>query len=439
MLQVWAGAIAFSGLCLVSRGAEPAAKAEATLPSWISELSVSAKETYDSNVYGSNEVLAAGYPDLVNKNSWVTSLGVRFVFSASALEGANKDLLVLGYTPTYFNYGSRSDENNTQHRFQVQSKGKAEAWSWNFDNATTYVDGSRETLRYTGYSSYGIGFPRERRAQWQDQGKFFVKYGLGEYFVRAAGSVTLYDLLTSHHVTSGAYAGWLNFVDRYDANAGLDVGWNITKDTALTLGWRNGHQYQQAFYWLPSLAYTSSNNYNRALVGIEGKPLSWLTLNLTAGPDFRHYTAPTARLGVNSANQTALYLEASATATLGKSDTLTLAGKQWRWVSSTGRVSYDDKSWQLSWKHKFNAQFSAQLSTQFQQGQYVNYPTAISATGRNDLLFTNGAQVQWTVTKAFAVTLEDSWQKAQNNVAAAAATGREFERNQLSLGAKYTF
>jgi len=424
-------------------GAEPAPVAAAGgLPSWVVEMSVSAKESYDTNVQGASaQGVSATVPLAVaNETAWVSTVGARFLFSLSDLGGLSKKLLVVGYAPTVFDFAGASSENNTQHRFLLQSSGKASDFSWSLDSSTLYVDGSRDSLGYTNVSAFGAALPRERRAQWQYADKLWVRCEAGNLFVRGCGNLLAYDLLTHHYNTAAPnYRNWQNFIDRYDINGGFDLGWKVTKDAALTLGWRNGYQYQQAFAWSPAWGYNTSNHYQRVLLGLEGKLAPWLTVNVSGGPDYRRFDQPDARRGIVATRPTFAYVDGSVTAALGKNDSLVLLCKRWHWVSSVAKVIYDDHLWSLAWKHTFSPAWSLQLTGQALRAKYDTYPTAISGVPRDDNLRIGTLQIQWVVNKQLTLVADYSLQQCYDTINLPACVGRDYHRQVTGVSAKYSF
>ncbi len=87
---------------------------------------------------------------------------------------------------------------------------------WRGENVFTYIDGSATGPTYPGgqYSAFGIGAPRERRAQFQDRGAISLRCDFGPFFIRPTASLLYYDLQTALVNTPG----YLNFPDRYDVN-----------------------------------------------------------------------------------------------------------------------------------------------------------------------------------------------------------------------------
>lgn len=422
LLRLAAGlaALAAGSLCAAEKTAPPAR------PAWLTELSASAKLGYDTNVFATDNERAT--QALANREAFTATLAVKLTASLSALAGGPKELLVLGYAPTATRFDGLSSENNVAHRFTLQSAAKRGAWSWSVDHATTYIDGSRESLRYNCYNLYGMGFARERHEQLQNNGKAWLRYDGAAYFARATGSLLSHDFRTQLRNPTGTDAGWLNWVDRRDLNGGLDFGWRATKDFALVAGARLGNQHQDATQWAKKY---SSNHYTRVLFGAEGKPTKWLSLAFLVGPDFRRYSA--AGQYVTDRTPRAWTYEGSATATIDKDNSLTFAAKQERWLGSTGQSVYDNQNLSLTWKRRLAAAWSTQLTAQRQQGKYVAPST------RNDVLYSGVAQLQWAATKRLAVTLDYTMQHGDEFVGTTTTSGRGYWRNIVGAGARWAF
>lgn len=396
------------------------------LPTWISELSVNARVGFDSNFYGVDNS-RSGEP-IENHDITVSSVGAKFVFSASQLNGSPKDYLVIGYAPTVTWYGGASSDDNKQHVFTVQSRGQEGNDSWAFNWGTTVIKGSKASPHFNTYNIYGMGLVRDRRSQMVDTGKLWVRRDYTSFFVRGTGSLLINDYRTDLRQATGSDAGWLNWVDRRDINGGLDLGWKLLPETSVFAGYRIGNQRQGATVW--STKY-SSNHYSRVLLGIESKPVKKLSLMLVAGPDFRSYSE--AGQYVDDRTPLAWYCDGSANLTISPEDSLALALKQERWLSSTGQSAYDSKSVSLAWKHKIAAAWNLQVSVQRQQGKYV------APAVRNDAFTSAAAQLQWDVNKQLALTADLTMQDGVDLVGTSATTGRDFHRNVVGVGAKFAF
>ena len=92
-------------------------------------------------------------------------------------------------------------------------------------------------------------------------------------------------------LSTTTYSGYQNYVDRYDLNGGGDIGYKVVTNLAFTLGYRIGEQHQDTLSKsIDKYGQTSSSDYQRLLVGFEGKPFNWLAAKFQAGPDFRQYS-----------------------------------------------------------------------------------------------------------------------------------------------------
>ncbi len=398
----------------------------------LTELSLTVKEIYDSNVFGS-EYNLAGFDEVANVESWVTAVAPKAtvnLLSAFGIDGGSVSALDVGYAGVYSFYHSAPDESNQRHNFINSLKYKSGAWSASLDNTLTYVDGDTTTPHFSTSSAYGSASARERREQFQDRGKFEVRYDDELWFARAVGSLLYYDLRTEQHRAVAEYAGWQNYVDRSDANAGFDFGYKAAQTWALTTGYRYGSQFQDK---LPSDIRPdgkhSNSHYHRVLVGVEGKILPWLKVDLQAGPDFRSYE-DSAYIGINGDSHTWFYSDASLTATLGKNDTLTLSNKIWNFVSSTGVATYRDSTYSLGYKHKFNSALSATAGIRV-LGSAYDAPTV-----RNDWLYTYSLGLQYTVNKHVSLTADYARTQADNRLDEALTPGREFNQDLITLGVR---
>jgi opacity protein-like surface antigen len=432
--------------------------APATLqkPAWLTDLSIGVKESYDDNVYLSGVVPtsytipAGGVEALKDHSSWVTTVSPKLGFNFAPLLGDQKVLqaLTLGYAPDFVTYHEQSSENYNIHRIATAVKVRVDDFSFNLDNGFNYINGSKFGPSYSaGLSAYATGTLRERREQYQDRSTVTFKYDQEKWFLRPTASLLYYDLDTAQLAIG---AGYQNYSDRYDVNGGADLGYKLKKDLAVTLGYRYGHQYQQAYaFAIDHYGQSSSSDYQRVLLGLEGKLFSWLDVKLQGGPDFRNYdnSAP-----VSDYHPTTYYGEAALTATLSKQDTLSFNYRQWRWVSSTGKVPYFDSLYDLNYKHKFNDKLSGNLEGRLLGCDYTSglaagagsTPDHIvgSTNTRNDLFYTVSAGVQYAFNANFSANLAyayDFGRNAQDGLTAATVQPREFDHQLVTLGATFKF
>ena len=253
-----------------------------------------------------------------------------------------------------------------------------------------------------------------------------------------------YNLDTIWHNTSKApYLGYLNFVDRSDANGGTDVGYRVIPNLALTLGYRYGSQFQQQ---LPTSISSdqrySSSTYQRALFGIDGHPLHWLELKLQGGPDFRSYNVHAA---VADLHPTKYYAEAFVLATISRSQSVTFNYKQWTWVSSTGNVPLFDSSYILNYHWSATKQWAFDLAAKIQENDYTggNDLAGNAPSLRADRIYSISPSATYAFTPQLSATLGYSLTSGNNEditlPAAYHAAYRNFIDNVVSLGLLYKF
>jgi len=400
-------------------------------PAWLSDLSVTAAQSYNSNVYGA-EVSVPGFDPVADVGSWVTTLSPKVTFDLKSALGIGDDGAIsafkVGYAGEYAFYwdDDAEDESHERHTITFALKTKSGAWSTTWDNAFLWVDGSESTPRYLRNSAYGNAMARERREQFQDRAKFGIRYDDDQWFLRAVGNLLHYDLHTDHHVATGAYRGWQNFIDRHDANVGLDFGYKVQKDWAMTFGYRYGGQHQGRMAWD---ARSNSSTYHRLLVGVEGKLAPWLKADLTIGPDFRRYTADVR--GINDKNHTWLHTEGSLTADLSKADSLTLTHKVWHWVSSTGTTAYRDSTYQLTYRHKFSSAFSASVGARASGSDYDAPAT------RKDWLLGGSLGVKYDFSKQLSLTADYVYVDTHNRLDEVLYPDRDFDQNLLTVAVRW--
>jgi opacity protein-like surface antigen len=397
-------------------------------PNWLTELSIGITESYDNNVYGvKGDAKGENY-------SWVTMVSPKVGFNFAPLVDSSKNLqsLTLSYAPDISAYHQAASENNVAHRLGNTIKGKKDAFSYNLDNAFVYVDGDDRAPFYLSpdnvRSAYGTSLPRERREQIQDRAKASFQYDWDQCFVRLAASLLYYDLMTDQSTASG----YQNYCDRNDENGGVDVGFKLNQQFAVTLGYRYGHQYQGKTIGAPE---QSCSDYQRVLLGVEGKPLSWLTVAAVGGGDFRQYED---RTPIDDKSSVFGYGEASLTAEASANDTFAFKYKGYQWVSSTGRIPLFENSFDLSYKHKFGKQLILDLGGKLSTSDYNS--GNLPSSNRNDWLYAISAGLTYNINKnlsanlGYLVHLGRNQQDDLTN-----GKYREYDRQVVSLGMGYKF
>lgn len=412
-------------------------------PAWLSEASVTLKESYDDNVFlaGTDRLVAYKLPRgsvaaLANRESWVTTVAPKIGFNlARSFDAPALDVLSFGYAPEIATYHDVSSESHVAHRVPVAFKAHAQDVTVAIENAFTFIDGEQHAPLYPGalLSAYGTGAPRERREQWQDRASVTLQFTREKWFVRPTAALIYYDLLTAQENTPG----YQNYPDRSDVNGGLDLGYKVLPPLALTLGYRFGHQYQDQFTFSP---YSSSCDYQRVLGGIEGKLFPWLDVKVQAGPDFRDYQDDSRGhiTPVDNNQFTTLYADASATATISTNDAVSFRFKRFLWLSSIGKVPYIDTTYELVYRRQIIPKLSAELTGRMLNADYS--PGSLPACKRDDWQYSVCIAATYALNSHASITAGyslDLGRNAQQNLIHGGS--REFDRNLASLGATLKF
>jgi hypothetical protein len=404
----------------------------AGLPTWLTASSVSVKEGYDSNIYGVSDNLA-GHPAIADISSWFTTLsanvGFNLLGSPGPLDSGFVKSLTLVYSADYTEYAAAAREDNLRNTLTLDATGKSGPWSFSIDNPLLYVDGSREDEFFNLYNNLGYGAVRERRNQIQERDTSFLRFDSEGWFVRALDNVTYYNLLIDEHNPVGAYKGYANWVNRDDVYGGLDFGFKVTGDFAFLAGWRLGSQTQAHPYY--SLVANDST-YNRALLGFEGKPLSWLQAQFIAGPDFRRYSGAS-HLGLTGDRHTWLYLRSQLTAKFTPADTLTASARVWHFVSSAGLSSIQETSENVNYRHEFSKEFSASLGLA-ELGHRYDTPTV-----RDDWTTSYPVELTYAISRSLSVIGDYSATSGHSHYPVAVTPGQNFEDNIVSVQLKASF
>lgn len=458
-LKYAALAIIFSALAshVLADGNAPAsiAVSDDQLP-WLTALSLTGREYYDDNVL---VVSGLGMPV---QSSWVTDVafegGVNF--APLIKTGPALSSLALDYNVERADYHQMTSENYTAHRLAQLLQGKLGNFSYSLSNAFAYIDGSKLAEIYARNQLSGANanqddkyrnnfthaVARERRNQDQDRYTAQVRWDApGQVvFVRGVSSLTDYHLNTSLFNTSKApYLGYQDYVDRWDINAGADVGVNVTSTFAFTVGYRDGYQHQDQFALaINSDQHYASNHYQRVLFGFEGSPAKWLTVKFAAGPDFRDFNpdAP-----ITHDRTTRYYGEGSAVATLSKNQSLTLSYKQWVFVSSTGLVPYDDIAYLLSYHLSLLPRLGFDLGSKYLEANYtLGDDLAGSAPSlRDDIEFEGSAGLTYLIAPHLTVGATCVYDKGLNGLEDLPAkyypAYRDFEHDVTGISLRYAY
>ena len=344
-------------------------------------------------------------------------------------------VLSLTYAPDFVRYAALPTENYDAHRAIVAAKGSEGDFSYVFDDTLTFNDASRVAPSYPGdlLNAWGTIYAYQRREALLDRAKTSFRYDLDHWFIRPNAYLAYYGMMTElmNPDAPGTPSGYQNYAPRYDVNGGLDVGYKLTPDLALLVGYRFGHCEQEQFSFLP---YSSSSDYQRALLGLEGKPVKWLDLQLLGGPDFRDYQADSAThiTPLNDLHPVTYYGDANITATLSSSDSLLVKYKGYEFVSCLGKVPYFDSSYCLAYRRKLMERLSLETGAKLLEADYSE--GNLAACRRRDLDYVFTAGLHYDFSKHVAVDLSyqaDLGRNDENDIVNSST--RQFDRDLVSL------
>ena len=423
-------------------------------PAWLTELSLGARESYDDNI-----LLVSG-KGLPTHGSWITGISPKVGFNLAprlGTDSAFKSLTFL-YAPDINIYHDAHQESDDAQRFMNCIKLAEDNFSLSITNSFLYNNGSRTAPIYAESQApggntldkfrnfYGFAAPRERRDQIQDRSTVSMQYDSGDKtFLRPVASLLYYDLRTFfHNNTVAPYIGYQNWPDRYDANGGADWGYRLAPSLAVTLGYRYGHQYQQQLpsSISPADSHYSSNDYQRALLGLEGSPWSWLTFKAQAGPDFRNYNSNAA---VNNFHPIFLYAEGSATATITANQSLSFYTKEWEWVSSAGLVPYYDSTYALTYHWNAARQLGFDLGGKVLNADFHSGTDLIGSepSRRNDIEGCVSLGVSYAFTPHLSASVAYNYTLGRNLMKHLPSTlgpaYRDFDDDLATVGVQYKF
>ena len=423
-------------------------------PAWLTDLGLGVRESYDDNV-----LLVSG-EGMQPESSWITTVSPRVGIDFAPLLGDQSPLhtLSFNYLPDYTIYHDAAAESYDAHRFNQSVKASTGNFLFSLDNGLLYNDGSDEAETYALNQLAGPGgnqddkyrnffaqaAARERRNQIQDRSTVLMRYDWNKFFFRPTASLLYYDLNTDWHNTSVApYKGYQNYPDRSDVNGGADLGYKLTSKVAFTLGYRYGYQYQQQFTPnITSDSHYSSSDYQRILLGLEGKFWNWLDVKLAGGPDFRNYNS---HAPVNDLHPVKYYGEAAVTAAITVHQSLAFNYRQWEWVSSTGLVPYFDSTYALNYHWQATRQLGFDLGGKILEANFGsgNDYAGTAPSRRDDRQYTLSAGATYAFTPHLGASLTYAYDIGRNvldNLPANLEPDyRNFDQNLVSVGLQYKF
>lgn len=412
---------------------------------WKAEATV--KQSYDSNLYLQNtapnaynvsQAQAAGLkPVEANKGSFLTTFTPKVSLAYKPAAAFN---VSAGYAPEMALYYSAEDEDYITHRGTVNFNGACNDASWELLNAATYIQGSTQGPTFARPDDIPAigGIPiRDRRAAFIDHNNFRLTQTAENWLIRPVASVYIHDFLTEqlYQSTKTNYS-YENYVDRDEYAGGVDIGYKAVKNTYLLAGFRFGRQNQGT---LPGANGTTTyshygNYFERALVGVEGSPWTWLKLAVLAGPDFREFDAGTPA-GFDR-NKLLYYWDASATVMPDKKDTITLKSVRYEQPAFSSFSMYQDIKTDLAWRHQFNDRISTLAGFTLYVGDWEE------PVQRDDWIYTPSAAVTYNFDKHLSAELSYSYDWAQNKINSPSeplADNHKFRRHLVSVSVKYVF
>lgn len=387
-----------------------AAPAAATAPSPV-EVAFTGSLGYDNNVYLVDQGALGRVDSVVSTVG--AKIGTKFTNGASA-----------SYAATGSRFWNASDEDNVKHQLAAGYKRSFDAVSVAAATEFAQVQGNDQGNVYgVGYkSTFTTPAPRERRDQLQNKTDLAVRFDTGLGFVRGVGKLQYWDMQT-HAVTGGE-----NYRDRYDLNGGADFGRAFTQGgPEYYLGYRRGYFYQDTD-GTPTTTRNATSQYNRFLVGVDGKVTPSLKLAAQLGWNVNEYTS-----SYDGADKSleGLYQDVTATWKAAANDELQLKTTMARTVSSTSKASLLASSYQLGWKHDFSKQWTSTLTGRLSKTNYDG------STDRSDVLYTGIAALTWNSSANLAWTLSVTQEFAKNilkEVTARDSDQAAFEHTLVSAG-----
>jgi hypothetical protein len=402
---------------------------------------LSIKETYDDNVFildtepNPAVVPPPGFTiSEANKGSLVTSItpGLALNYKPSTAFAA-----AVLYAPECTWYHSAHSEDYVAHRGAINFSGKIDEVSYDWMNSATWIDGSNlgvVTIRPGDCRAIG-GIPlRDRRDATIYRDSLKVTIPAGKWFFRPVVNTYVHDFQTEQYANlTPTQFIYDNFVDRWDVSGGLDVGCEAFSKTKVLVGYRYGHQEQGKLLGVKS---QYSNNYQRFLLGVEGAPAPWLKLAVLAGPDVRDW--PNVVNPQFDKDEILWWIDGTVTLLPTSADSVIFRATRYEQPAFTSQSVYEDIKYDLIWRHKFSDKFTAGAGFTLYIGDWQG------PVNREDWISTPSVMASYAFNAHLVAEAAWSYDSAQNQVPTTAtgatyAEGREFNRNLVSISAKYTF
>jgi hypothetical protein len=372
------------------------------------------EQSYDTNVMLQSVTEKAGI------ESWVTALSANL---AADWRSASGTTARLGYAPTWTQFSARSPEDSIAQRLTGSLNGNTLGATLALQGSAAYVDGSDESVFFTGPGgapATGGATVRDRRDQAVYRGTLRADWKRGPWLIRPVASLYVADFQTRQ----SSAPGYLNHVDRDDLNAGFDLGRTFKPGLSGYIGYRHGSQDQAKL-----LAYPEEydNTYDRILAGIDGRPVDWLSLAVSAGPEFRRY-GPNVHASFPDRDVTNLFVDATATITASRTDVVAMQVKQFQQLSFAGRGAFDDLNLDLAWRHTFSPRASAGVTLHAYNTDFLK------PANRDDWLLTARLQGSYTIDDTWTVDASLLLERGDSTIPN--MPGREYDRSVTALSVR---
>lgn len=385
---------------------------------WTPVLSLSLDAYYDSNVY------IYEFGDLAGQDSMVTQIEPEMGARWKDEDDEPSDFL-FSYHPRFTWFHSEPSEDHITHAVDCRHSGRSGIFSWEMNGRMAYVDGDRQGLLYVGPGGAPAigGFQvRDRRESFFAKETIRLRWDLGPVFVRPLVEGYIHDFMTIHE----PLPGYCNYLDRERFECGLDLGVSVVPGLWLVGGYRAGVQKQDTTQWHP-IHY--SNDYQRALAGLEGEPLPWLKLSFLIGPSFHRFNDTVAPYF--SRNQNRVFVDACVTVKPTRQDTCTIRLGRYEEMISSACGAYEDIQYRANWEHRFTDSISAAADFWVYRGEFE------APHFRDDTIYTPSLKVTWKLSKHLSATAGYTYQWVESDLPATPA--REYYRNEARIGLKAVF
>jgi hypothetical protein len=425
--------LAALGLCLAlgsAAYADTPSTSNSTPSSWSFNYSVNAKAFYDTNAWQ-----AAYTPGLADVHTFGAAVGANIKATDKLPNGSE---LIFTYVPTAYMYGATSNLNYLNQTFGATEKFDGAGFKWNLNQGLVWVAGQSSMPVYNDNgTTFTPGFTapaeqaRTNQLVWTETSDISKTWDKWLLEFRSYG---IYQNFESYH---SAQTGFSNCTDRYDLNAGADVGYEVFKNIYALGGFRVGDQWQGIN---PATSKQYTNDYARLLAGVRGKLPHNITIDVLAGPEFAHYYDSVA--STFHRNQSSWWYQGTAGWDATKSDNLAASVIRWNQMASTGGNDYQDAITSLKYTHKFNSKWSADVTLAQEYRSYLPGITNATQAHQSYTLYYPTLGVNFVQNKNLSYRAAWTWTNCQADnpkATGALADAQEFHENNFSVQATYTF